>query len=127
MQFGQLDSLDSCCERKLLLIRVLPLSLKLSYARRPAEIYQETWLKDAVLCLFPDTRDCSPSLVSTVLDGYVTKHGSLDWECSKSYLLILGQFFWGPKADSKCWHAKNWKHETSPFYWLSTTILCSFS
>ncbi|XP_010935547.1 plastid division protein CDP1, chloroplastic isoform X2 [Elaeis guineensis] len=24
----------------------------------------ETWLKDAVLCLFPDTRDCSPSLAN---------------------------------------------------------------
>ncbi|KAG6537068.1 hypothetical protein ZIOFF_002148 [Zingiber officinale] len=47
-----------------LLIREFSLRLKLSYARRTTEIYQENWLKDEVLCLFPDTRDCSPSLTN---------------------------------------------------------------
>lgn len=46
---------------------VLALGLKLSYARWPAEIDQETWLKDAVIGVFPDTGDCSPSLVSLLL------------------------------------------------------------
>ncbi|KAJ6411126.1 hypothetical protein OIU84_007809 [Salix udensis] len=30
----------------------------------PAELCQETWLKDSVLVVFSDTRDCSPSLVN---------------------------------------------------------------
>ncbi|KAF8393918.1 hypothetical protein HHK36_020119 [Tetracentron sinense] len=30
----------------------------------PAEIDQEMWLTDAVLSMFPDTQDCSPSLVN---------------------------------------------------------------
>ena len=106
---------DSSCEHMLSLIAELALRLKLSYARRPAEIYQETWLKDAVLCLFPDTRDCSPSLVSFLLDVYVTKHGSLDCKYSKPYLLNLGQLFSGPKADSSWGQAKKWNHENGPF------------
>ncbi|KAF6153282.1 hypothetical protein GIB67_003472, partial [Kingdonia uniflora] len=32
--------------------------------RRPPEIDQENWLKDAVLGLFPDTRNCSPNLAN---------------------------------------------------------------
>ncbi|KAJ6976883.1 hypothetical protein NC653_028913 [Populus alba x Populus x berolinensis] len=38
--------------------------LMLSHVRMPAELYQETWLKDSVLAIFSDTRDCTPSLVS---------------------------------------------------------------
>ncbi|KAK9110023.1 hypothetical protein Sjap_018083 [Stephania japonica] len=34
------------------------------YHLGPAEIEQEIWLKDAVLGLFPDTRDCSPKLAN---------------------------------------------------------------
>ena len=37
--------------------------LTLSHLRVHAELYQETWLKDAVLAVFSDTRDCSPSMV----------------------------------------------------------------
>lgn len=37
--------------------------LTLSHVRMHGELDQETWLKDAVLSIFPDTRDCSPSLV----------------------------------------------------------------
>ncbi|CAL9112513.1 unnamed protein product [Musa textilis] len=48
----------------LFLTRELALRLKLSYARRNAEIYQETWLKDAALSLFLDTHDCSPSMAN---------------------------------------------------------------
>ncbi|KAB5531698.1 hypothetical protein DKX38_018368 [Salix brachista] len=36
----------------------------LSHVRMPAELCQEIWLKDSVLAIFSDTRDCSPSLVS---------------------------------------------------------------
>ncbi|KAF6153297.1 hypothetical protein GIB67_003487 [Kingdonia uniflora] len=43
---------------------ILALRLILSYARRPPEIDQEIWLKDAVLGLFPDTRNCSPNLAN---------------------------------------------------------------
>lgn len=32
-----------------------------------APLEQEMWLKDAVLAVFPDTRDCSPSLVRLII------------------------------------------------------------
>lgn len=35
----------------------------LSHVGLPAELDQEMWLKEAVLAVFPDSRDCPPSLV----------------------------------------------------------------
>ncbi|PQP98994.1 plastid division protein CDP1 chloroplastic [Prunus yedoensis var. nudiflora] len=35
----------------------------LSHVGLPAELDQEMWLKDAILAVFPDPRDCPPSLV----------------------------------------------------------------
>ncbi|XP_010940349.1 plastid division protein CDP1, chloroplastic isoform X2 [Elaeis guineensis] len=51
----------------------------------------ETWLKDAVLCLFPDTRDCSPSLANffrgpkRILHGGKQKNGTMKTVPSASY------------------------------------------
>jgi len=39
----------------------------ISYIRPFAELVQETWLKDSVLALYPDTKDCSPALVGSVI------------------------------------------------------------
>jgi len=41
----------------------------ISYIRPLAELVQEIWLKDSVLALFPDTKDCSPALVRSVIVG----------------------------------------------------------
>ena len=38
-----------------------------SYIRPLAELVQEIWLKDSVLALYPDTKDCSPALVRSVI------------------------------------------------------------
>lgn len=43
-----------------------------SHSGLPAEIEQELWLKEAVLTVFPDTRDCSPSLVRLVTGDFKT-------------------------------------------------------
>lgn len=42
----------------------------LSHSRLFVEIEQELWLKEAALSIFPDTRDCSPSLVRFVMIGF---------------------------------------------------------
>lgn len=48
------------------------LSLMLSYVRVPSSIDQEIWVKDAVLAVFPDTREFSPSLVWFVRVGKIS-------------------------------------------------------
>ncbi|KAF9667448.1 hypothetical protein SADUNF_Sadunf15G0024100 [Salix dunnii] len=42
----------------------LKIPLLKTFLLMPAELCQETWLKDSVLVVFSDTRDCSPSLVN---------------------------------------------------------------
>ena len=47
----------------------LRIKFLISHIRPPAELDQEIWLKDVVLASFPDTRDCSPSLVRSIIVG----------------------------------------------------------
>lgn len=62
----------SLCFHLVLQIPCSSLSLILSYVRVPSSIDQEIWVKDAVLAVFPDTRECSPSLVWFVRVGKIS-------------------------------------------------------
>jgi hypothetical protein len=72
--------------------------LMLSHVRMPAELYQETWLKDSVLAIFSDTRGCTPSLVRIIsMKHKMNVISCIGGNCCYKYTFQQVSFFGGER------------------------------